>query len=48
MRFLSVIGVRVKPIADVPIFLPGQLDGNGQKGMIQIDALAVENFWLRH
>jgi len=28
--------------------LVGQLDGNGQKGMVQIDAPPVENFWLRH
>ena len=28
--------------------LVGQLNGNGQKGMLQIDALPVENFWLRH
>jgi len=25
-----------------------QLNGNGQKGMLQIDAPPVENFWLRH
>jgi len=28
--------------------LVGQLNGNRQKGMLQIDAPAVENFWLRH
>ena len=28
--------------------LVGQLNGNGQKGMLQIDALPVGNFWLRH
>ena len=28
--------------------LVGQLNGNGQKGMLQIDALPVENLWLRH
>ena len=28
--------------------LVGQLNGNGQKGMVQIDAPPVENFWLRH
>jgi len=28
--------------------LVGQLNGNGQKGMLQIDAPSVENFWLRH
>jgi len=29
--------------------LVGQLNGNGQKGMLQIDAPPpVENFWLRH
>ena len=28
--------------------LVGQLNGNGQNGMLQIDAPAVENFWLRH
>ena len=28
--------------------LVGQLNGNGQKGMPQIDAPPVENFWLRH
>ena len=28
--------------------LVGQLNGNGQKGMLQIDALSVENFSLRH
>jgi len=25
-----------------------QLNGNGQKGMLQIEALPVGNFWLRH
>jgi len=24
------------------------INGNGQKGMVQIDAPPVENFWLRH
>ena len=28
--------------------LVGQLNGNGQKGMLQIDAPHVENSWLRH
>jgi len=28
--------------------LVGQLNRNGQKGMLQIDAPPVENFWLRH
>jgi len=28
--------------------LVGQLNGNGQKGMLQIDAPPVENFWLCH
>jgi len=28
--------------------LVGQLNGNGQKGMLQIDAPPVENFWIRH
>jgi len=28
--------------------LVGQLNGNGQKGMLQVDAPPVENFWLRH
>jgi len=28
--------------------LVGQLNGNGEKGMLQIDAPPVENFWLRH
>ena len=28
--------------------LVGQLNGNGQKGMLQLDAPPVENFWLRH
>jgi len=28
--------------------LVGQLNVNGQKGMLQIDAPPVENFWLRH
>ena len=28
--------------------LVGQLNGNGQKGMPQIDAPPVENFWVRH
>jgi len=28
--------------------LVGQLNGNGQKGMLQTDAPPVENFWLRH
>jgi len=28
--------------------LVGQLNGNGHKGMLQIDAAPVENFWLRH
>ena len=28
--------------------LVGQLNGNGQKGMLQIDAPPVGNFWLRH
>jgi len=28
--------------------LVGQLNGNGRKGMLQIDAPRVENFWLRH
>jgi len=28
--------------------LVGQLNGNGQKGMLHIDAPPVENFWLRH
>ena len=27
--------------------LVGQLNGNGQKGMLQIDAPPAENFWLR-
>ena len=26
--------------------LVGQLNGNGQKGMLQIDAPRVENLWL--
>ena len=26
----------------------GQLNGNEQKGMLQIDEPPVENFWLRH
>ena len=28
--------------------LVGQLNGNGQKGMLQIDEPPVENVWLRH
>ena len=28
--------------------LVGHLNGNGQKGMLQIDAPPVENFWLCH
>jgi len=28
--------------------LVGQLNGNAQKGMLQIDAPPVEHFWLRH
>jgi len=28
--------------------LVGQLNGNGQKGMLQIGAPPVENFWLCH
>jgi len=28
--------------------LVGQMNGNGQKGLLQIDAPPVENFWLRH
>ena len=28
--------------------LVGQLNGDGQKGMLQTDAPLVENFWLRH
>ena len=28
--------------------LVGQLNGNGQKGMLQIDAPPVDNFWLCH
>ena len=28
--------------------LVGQLNGNGRKGMLQIDAPSVENFWLHH
>jgi len=28
--------------------LVGQLNGNGRKGMLQIDAPSVGNFWLRH
>jgi len=28
--------------------LVGQLNGKIQKGMLQIDAPPVENFWLRH
>ena len=28
--------------------LVGQLNWNGQNGMLQIDAHPVENFWLRH
>ena len=28
--------------------LVGQLNGNGQKGMLQIHAPPVDNFWLRH
>jgi len=28
--------------------LAGQLNGNGQKGMLQIAARPVESFWLRH
>jgi len=28
--------------------LVGQLNGNGQKGMLQTGAPPVENFWLRH
>ena len=28
--------------------LVGQLNRNGQKGMLQIDAVPVENVWLRH
>ena len=30
----------------MPIFLSGQLNGNGQEGILQIDAPPVENFWL--
>ena len=33
MWFVSVIGLRVKPSGCAIIFLSGQLNGNGQKGM---------------
>ena len=33
--------------SDCTADLVGQLNGNGQKGMLQIDAPPVENFWLR-
>jgi len=33
---------------DCTAALVGQLTGNGQKGMLQIDAPPVVNFWLRH
>jgi len=33
---------------DCTAALVGQLNGNGHKGMLQIDAAPVENFWLRH
>jgi len=35
-------------VFDCTADLVGQLNGNGQKGMLQIDAPPVENFWLRH
>jgi len=38
----------VMALFDCTADLVGQLNGNGQKGMLQIDALPVGNFWLRH
>jgi len=35
-------------VFDCTADLVGQLNGNGQKGMLQIDAPLVENFWLCH
>ena len=35
-------------VFDCTADLVGQLNGNGQKGMLQTDAPPVENFWLRH
>jgi len=34
-------------VFDCTADLVGQLNGNGQKGMLQIDAPPVENLWLR-
>jgi len=34
--------------SDCTADLVGQLNGNGQKKMLQIDAPPVENLWLRH
>ena len=35
-------------VFDCTADLVGQLNGNAQKGMLQIDAPPVEIFWLRH
>jgi len=44
----TIQAVYVMTFFDCTAHLIGQLNGNGQKGMLQIDAPPVENFWLRH
>ena len=41
-------GMICHDVFDCTANLVGQLNGNGQKGMLQIDAPFVEIFWLRH
>jgi len=46
--FNQLGGMICHDVFDCTADLVGQLNGNGQKGMLQIDAPPVENFWLRH
>jgi len=49
ISFWLIHAVRyVTTFFDCTADLVGQLNGNGQKGMLQTDAPPVENFWLRH
>ena len=41
-------GMICHDVFDCTADLAGQLNGNRQKGTLQIDAPPVENFWLRH
>jgi len=45
---LTVYHCSISHSDDCTADLVGQLNGNGQKGILQIDVPPVENFWLRH